>query len=61
MKLWKVGLLAVIIGGLINAILIQNEIGGIMREFMRLVVLSGVGMFIFGIFKVINYDTENHV
>lgn len=52
MKLWKIGLLTVIIGGLINAILIKNEIGGIIRELMRLFILSGIGLFIFGLLQL---------
>ena len=48
MKLWKIGILTVILGGLINAILIQNHIGGFPREGMRLVILIGVFVFLFG-------------
>ncbi len=51
MKLWKIGLLSVIIGGLLNAILIQNDIGGILRELMRFVILSGFAILLVGIFK----------
>jgi len=53
MKFGRIGLLIVILGGLINAILIQNNIGGLLRELMRLVILSGFGMLIVGLVKSI--------
>lgn len=53
MKLWQIGLLIVIFGGLLNAILIQNNIGGLVRELMRLVILTGFGILIVSAFKVV--------
>ncbi|HNV86830.1 MAG TPA: hypothetical protein PKL97_07720 [Candidatus Omnitrophota bacterium] len=51
MKLWKMGIFTVVIGGLINAILIQNHIGGFPREGMRLVILIGIFVFLFGLIQ----------
>lgn len=51
MKLWKKGLLIVIIGGLINTILMKNGIGGIGRELARLSILIGFAIFFIGLFR----------
>ncbi len=51
LKLWQVGLIVFILGGLVNAVLIRAGIGGLLRELMRLVILSGLGIFIFGLVK----------
>ena len=53
MKLWQTGLLTIIISGLVNAVLIQNEIGGVLRELMRLTVLAGFALLVVGIFKAL--------
>ena len=50
-KLWIIGLVVVLIGSLINGLLVQNEVGGFSREFMRFVILVGIGTFVFGIIK----------
>ena len=51
LKLWQVGLIVFILGGLVIAVLIRAGIGGLLRELMRLVILSGLGIFIFGLVK----------
>lgn len=51
MKLWQKGLLTILIGGLINAALIKYEIAGVIRELMRLVILAGFGVLVFGLIK----------
>ena len=58
MKLWKIGLLTFILGGLLNAVLIKNEIGGIVRELIRLIILTGVALFIGGIARKILCKTH---
>lgn len=50
-KLWKIGLLTVLLGGLVNAVLMQNQIGGLIRELTRLTIWIGFFLLIFGIFK----------
>jgi len=52
-KLWILGLGLVVAGAFINGLLIRNDITGLPREGMRLIVLIGIGVFIFGIFKTI--------
>ncbi len=51
MKLWQKGLLVFLIGGIINAVLIKYGVGGIVRELMRLVILAGLGIMIYGFIK----------
>jgi len=51
MKLWQKGLIIFIVGGVINTILIQAEIGGILRELARLSVIVGLGVLVFGLIK----------
>lgn len=50
-KLWIIGLTVVLAGSFINGLLIRNDIGGLPRESMRLLILIGIGIFIFGIIK----------
>lgn len=52
-KLWPIGLIVVVVGSFINGLLIRNDIGGLPREGMRLIVLIGIGIFIFGLFKAL--------
>ncbi len=52
--LWLTGLTVVIAGSFINGVfLIPRDIGGLAREGMRLVILSGLGLFIFGLIRSI--------
>ena len=52
-NLWLAGLIVILIGAFINGLLIRNNITGLPREGMRLIILIGIGVFIFGIFKTI--------
>ena len=51
MTLWKIGLFIFVLAGLINSVLVHSDIGGPLREFMRLSVLAGLVLFIIGLFK----------
>ena len=51
MKLWQIGLLVVIITSVVNGFLVKYEVGGIIRELARLVILLGLGLLIYGLFK----------
>lgn len=51
MTLWQIGLLIFIVGGIINSILVHYSIGGPIRELMRLSVLVGLALFVWGLFK----------
>ncbi len=49
LKLWQIGLVVFILGGLVNAIFIHAGIGGLLREIARLTILAGLGILILGI------------
>ena len=51
MKLWQIGFVVVLIGGLVNGALIHFGIGGIFRELARLSVLIGIVILIAGAVK----------
>jgi hypothetical protein len=51
MTLWKFGLILLIAGGTINAVLINLEIGGILRELTRLSIIVGFILFVFGLLR----------
>jgi hypothetical protein len=51
MKLWQIGLIVFIAGGAINAVLINLGVGGIPRELVRLSIIVGLGLLIFGLIK----------
>lgn len=55
---WLIGLVIVIVGSLINGQLIVHNIGGLLRELMRLAILSGIAVFIFGIIKAVKGGTR---
>jgi len=48
---WLIGLIVVLAGSFINGLLTHYGIGGIPREGMRLVVLIGVFVFLFGLIQ----------
>src|SRR3989338_6732481 len=45
MTLWQIGLIIFIAGGVLNAILINLEDGGLFRELTRLLILSDLVIF----------------
>jgi hypothetical protein len=49
MKLWQIGLILFIAGGIVNAVLINLEIGGLIRELARLLILSHIVIFVVGL------------
>ena len=49
MTLWQIGLIIFIAGGVLNAILINLEVGGLFRELTRLLILSGLVIFVIGL------------
>jgi len=49
MKLWQWGLIVTIVAGFLNGQLVSHHIGGIIREFMRLAALIGLGVLIYGL------------
>ena len=51
MKLWQIGLLVFIVGGLINTVLMNAGIGGLLRELARLSVLVGLVLLAVGLIK----------
>jgi len=51
MKLWHLGLLIVLLASLLNGLLVQYQIGGLLREFMRLLILTGLALFCFGLIQ----------
>lgn len=51
MKLWQVGLIIVLVGSLTNGLLVSFNIGGLVREGMRLVIIIGMGLLVFGLIK----------
>ena len=51
MTLWKIGLFIFVLAGLINSVLVHYDVGGPFRELTRLSVLSGLVIFIVGLFK----------
>ena len=52
-NLWLIGLIVVLVASFINGLLIRNDISGLPREGMRLIILIGIGVLIFGIFKAL--------
>jgi len=52
-SIWIIGLIIVLFASCINGIFVQNDVGGLLREGMRLFILTGVAIFIFGIVKAI--------
>ena len=51
MTLWQIGLLIFILGGVINAVLVHFDIGGVPRELTRLFILSGLVLLVAGLIK----------
>jgi hypothetical protein len=51
MPLWKIGLIVFIAAGVVNAVLINLDIGGLIRELARLSILTGLVLLVVGIFK----------
>jgi hypothetical protein len=51
MTLWQIGLIIFIASGVINTVLMNLEIGGILRELTRLSVLVGLVLFAVGLFR----------
>ena len=51
MKLWHLGLLLVLLASLLNGLLIQYQITGLLREFMRLLILTGLVLFLLGLIQ----------
>ncbi len=49
MKLWQWGLIIALIAGFLNGQLVSHNIGGIVRELMRLAALVGLGVLIYGL------------
>jgi len=52
-SLWLIGLVIIIAASFVNGLLIQNAVGGIAREGMRLIILIGIGIFVFGVIKAV--------
>lgn len=50
-SLWAIGLIVVLAGSFINGLLIHYGIGGLPREGMRLVILIGIFVFLFGLIQ----------
>lgn len=50
--IWKIGLIIFVLAGLSNAVLIKYSIGGILREGMRLMILTGIAVFVIGLIKI---------
>lgn len=50
-NLWMIGLLIIVVGSAANGLLVQNDVGGIIREMMRVIILLGTGLFFFGIIQ----------
>lgn len=46
---WELGLIVILIGSLINGLLIRADVGGLIRELMRLVIIFGIIIFVLGI------------
>ena len=51
MTLWQIGLLIFILSGVVNAVLVHFDIGGLIREFIRLLILSGLVTLVIGLVK----------
>ncbi|MBI2167365.1 MAG: hypothetical protein HYU34_03845 [Candidatus Omnitrophica bacterium] len=51
MKLWHLGLLLTIGASLVNGLLIRFDITGLPREFMRLLILLGLGILAFSLIQ----------
>ncbi len=49
-KFVKLGIIILIIAGLINAILVNSNIGGMVREMTRFTILAGLAIVVFGLF-----------
>ena len=49
---WELGLIIILVGSLINGLLIRAEVGGLIRELMRLVIIFGIIVFILGIVRL---------
>ncbi len=48
MKLWQKGLIVFGVGIVLNGILVNLGVHGLLRELMRLITLVGLGIVIFG-------------
>ena len=59
MKLWQVGLLLVISGSCVNGLLVTRGIHGLSREGMRLLILTGIVLFIVGLVKSKKNKSKN--
>lgn len=57
-RLWVIGLLIFICGGVINGQLITHHIGGLLREGMRLIILIGLAIFFYGLFLKFQKDKK---
>lgn len=51
MKLWKKGLIVIVAGIVINTLLMNLGVGGIIRDLVRLSVLVGLGMLLIGLVR----------
>jgi len=51
MRVWQWGLILVVGVGLVNGLLVSNNIGGVIRELMRLAILVGFGLLLYGLIR----------
>lgn len=49
--LWLIGLILVVAASVINGQLISHQIGGIIRDLFRLLILIGLALFLIGMFQ----------
>ena len=55
-RLWPIGLLVIILASFINGQLIAHHVGGMLRELTRLMILIGLGIFLYGLFLKFKKD-----
>ena len=55
-NLWLIGLAMVVVASFVNGIFIRQEVSGLAREAMRLIILIGIGIFGFGLIKTLKKD-----
>lgn len=53
MKLWQKGLIVFIIGLVLNTILMNLGVGGLLRELTRLTAIVGLILLIIGLFSLL--------
>ncbi len=51
MKLWQKGLIVIVAGIVINTLLMNLGVGGIIRDLVRLSVFVGLGMLLIGLVR----------